>query len=132
MRITNLRIFELTGYLEHEGPFWEDRLSRPVDVYPEHNTSLLEGWTHDQVADDRYQVEAWFLEIETDEGVTGLGGPGTRDWMATNIRIDPKAKYRSPWVEGYASRTSVRPGESLSLHVSTNPASPFVVDVYRM
>lgn len=58
--------------------------------------------------------------------------PGTRDWMTTNVRIDPKTKYRSPWIEGYASRTSVRPGESLTLHVSTNPASPFVVDVYRM
>ncbi len=94
MRITNLRIFELTGYLEHDGPFWEDRLSRPVDVYPEHNTSLLEGWTHDQVADDRYQVEAWFLEIETDEGVTGLGGPGTRDWM------DVIARELAPFIVG--------------------------------
>ncbi len=58
--------------------------------------------------------------------------PGRRDWMTTNVRVDPKTKYRSPWIEGYASRTSVRPGESIGLHVSTNPASPFVVDVYRM
>lgn len=58
--------------------------------------------------------------------------PGTRDWMATNVRVDPATKYRSPWIEGYASRTSVRPGESVSLHVSTNPASPFVIDVYRL
>jgi hypothetical protein len=58
--------------------------------------------------------------------------PGTRDWIATNVRIDPKTKYRSPWVEGYASRTSLRPGETITLHVSTNPASPFIVDLYRM
>ncbi len=58
--------------------------------------------------------------------------PGTREWMATNVRIDPATKYRSPWIEGFASRTSVRPGESISFHVSTNPASPFVIDVYRM
>ncbi len=58
--------------------------------------------------------------------------PGTRDWMTTNVRVDPKTKYRSPWIEGYASRTSVRPGEPISLHVSTNPASPFAVDIYRM
>ena len=37
--------------------------------------------------------------------------PGTRDWMTTNVRIDPQTKYRSPWIEGYASKTSVRPGE---------------------
>ena len=35
--------------------------------------------------------------------------------MATNVRVDPKTKYRSPWIEGYASRTSVRPGESIAL-----------------
>jgi hypothetical protein len=58
--------------------------------------------------------------------------PGSRDWMATNVRIDPKTKYRSPGVEGFASKTSVRPGESIALHVSTNPASPFAIDVYRM
>jgi hypothetical protein len=60
------------------------------------------------------------------------GKPGTRDWMATNVRIDPATRYRSPWIEGYASRTSVRPGESIDLCVSTNPASPFVIDVYRL
>ncbi|HEX8200181.1 MAG TPA: N,N-dimethylformamidase beta subunit family domain-containing protein, partial [Isosphaeraceae bacterium] len=38
----------------------------------------------------------------------------------------------SPGIEGYASRTSVRPGEALTLHVSTNPSSPFVIDVYRL
>ena len=29
-------------------------------------------------------------------------------------------------------RASVRAGETLSLHVSTNPESKFAVDVYRM
>lgn len=58
--------------------------------------------------------------------------PGTRDWMATNVRVDPDTKYRSPAIEGYSSRTSVRPGESLTIHVSTNPASPFVIDIYRL
>ena len=58
--------------------------------------------------------------------------PGTLDWMATNVRVDPKARYRSPWIEGFASRTSVRPGGSIDLCVSTNPASTFVIDLYRM
>ena len=38
--------------------------------------------------------------------------PGTRDWMLTNIRIDPDTKYRCPWIEGYCSHTSIRAGES--------------------
>ena len=58
--------------------------------------------------------------------------PGTRDWMTTNVRIDPQTKYRSPWIEGYASKTSVRPGETITIHVSTNPASPFMLEIYRL
>src|SRR5215470_16070948 len=58
--------------------------------------------------------------------------PGTRDWMTTNVRIDPATKYRSPWIEGYASKTSVRPRESISIHVSTNPASAFMLEIYRL
>jgi hypothetical protein len=58
--------------------------------------------------------------------------PGTRDWIATKVRIDPKTRYRCPWIEGYASRTSVRPGETIAFHVSTNPPSPFTLTLYRM
>ena len=58
--------------------------------------------------------------------------PGTRDWLLKNTRIDPPTRYRCPWIEGYCSRTSVRAGESISFHVSTNPASPFTLDIYRM
>ena len=58
--------------------------------------------------------------------------PGTTDWMLTNTRVDPKTKYRCPWIEGYCSRTSLKAGEQLSIMVSTNPASPFVIDMYRM
>jgi len=58
--------------------------------------------------------------------------PGTRDWMLENTRIDPATRYRCPWIEGYCSRTSVRAGERLSFHVSTNPTSAFTLDIYRM
>src|SRR5262245_40723617 len=58
--------------------------------------------------------------------------PGTSDWMLSETRVDPATKYRCPWVEGYCSRTSVRAGESLRMFVSTNPPSPFVVDLYRL
>jgi hypothetical protein len=58
--------------------------------------------------------------------------PGTRDWMLTNTRIDPATKYRCPWIEGYCSQTSVRAGEEITFHVSTNPASSFRIEFYRM
>jgi len=58
--------------------------------------------------------------------------PGTRDWMLQKTGIDPATKYRCPWIEGYCSHTSVRAGETLQFFVSTNPASPFTIDIYRM
>ncbi len=58
--------------------------------------------------------------------------PGTTDWQLTYTRVDPKTRFRCPWIEGYASRASVRAGERLDLFVSTNPASAFVIDVYRL
>ena len=58
--------------------------------------------------------------------------PGTTDWILKNTRVDAKTKYRCPWIEGYCSRTSVRAGEELAVMVSTNPASPFTLDLYRL
>lgn len=58
--------------------------------------------------------------------------PGTRDWLLAKARVDPQTKYRCPWIEGFCSRTSVRAGEEIGFHVSTNPPSDFTLDVYRM
>src|SRR5262249_22572489 len=58
--------------------------------------------------------------------------PGTTDWMLQNTRVDPKTKYRCPWIEGYCSHTSLRAGDELAVMVSTNPPSPFVIDFYRL
>ena len=43
-----------------------------------------------------------------------------------------RRKYRCPWIEGYCSHTSLRAGETLAIMVSTNPPSPFVIDLYRL
>ncbi len=57
--------------------------------------------------------------------------PGTRDWMLEKTQIEPATKYRSPWIEGYCSATSIRAGETVRFHVSTNPASPFTLEIFR-
>ena len=57
--------------------------------------------------------------------------PGDDGWQPTYVpksrewRIDHR-------VEGYTSSTSVAPGETLELHVSTKPAARYRVDVYRL
>ena len=58
--------------------------------------------------------------------------PGTRDWMLTNTRIDPATKWRCPWIEGFSSHTRVRAGDTIQFFVSTNPASDFTVEIYRL
>jgi len=57
---------------------------------------------------------------------------GTRDWMLTQPKIDSAAKYRCPWIEGYCSHSSIRAGGTIQFFVSTNPASQFTLDIYRM
>lgn len=77
MRISTVRVLELEGVLEHKGEFWEERLTRPVDIYPEHKVQGP-NWL-DKIAEDQYRIKAYFVEIESDTGVTGLGGPMPED-----------------------------------------------------
>ena len=58
--------------------------------------------------------------------------PGTRDWMLSKAEIDPATRYRSPWVEGFCSHASARAGDEITFFVSTNPASPVEIAIYRL
>lgn len=58
--------------------------------------------------------------------------PGTTDWQLTYVKFDAKARYRQSLIEGYARQTSVQPGQKLELCVSTQPATPFTIDIYRL
>lgn len=74
MKITHVRIRQVEGVMEQPETLWEERLVRPVDLYPEDNTTWP-GNYHKEIAPGQYAMKAYFLEIETDEGVTGIGGP---------------------------------------------------------
>ena len=74
MKITSVRLRCLSGTMQTDGAMWEDRLVRPIDVYPDYRArDDFEGGT--QVGANRFAVTACFVQIETDEGVTGIGGP---------------------------------------------------------
>ncbi len=77
MKITAVRLFEVVGEMAFPGEFWEERLIRPHDIYPEHKNEGP-GWLA-KIEEGRYRMRALFCEIETDEGLSGLGGPTTRD-----------------------------------------------------
>lgn len=62
---------------------------------------------------------------------------GTTDWLLTSVQPAVGIDYdtvnqRRPAIEAYCSRASLRAGEILSVCVSTDPPSPFRVDVFRM
>jgi hypothetical protein len=58
--------------------------------------------------------------------------PGTTDWQLTFVKFDAKAKYRQSLIEGYCRQTSVSVGDTISFCVSTDSASAFDIDIYRM
>jgi L-alanine-DL-glutamate epimerase-like enolase superfamily enzyme len=81
MKITDLRLRQVTGTMRHEGAFWEERLIQPLDVYPEHRAltarANMPGWRHDAEGD--LPITAVFVQVETDEGAIGIGGPITHE-----------------------------------------------------
>jgi L-rhamnonate dehydratase len=74
MRITAVRILELHGTMHTDGPFWEERLVRPIDIYPEYRRrDDFEGGR--QLDTNHFEITQYFTRIETDLGVIGSAGP---------------------------------------------------------
>ncbi|MCW3475632.1 enolase C-terminal domain-like protein [Limobrevibacterium gyesilva] len=74
MQITTVRLRRLRGTMRTDGPMWEERLVRPIDIYAEYRGRPdFEGGV--QLDTGRFRIEACFVEIDTDEGVSGIGGP---------------------------------------------------------
>lgn len=74
MQITAVRVLRLRGTMQTAGPFWEERLVRPIDIYPEYRVrDDFEGGV--QIDAAHFRVEQYFVRIETDEGPHGIAGP---------------------------------------------------------
>ena len=41
MKITRFRVRKVTGTLSTDGPMWEERLVRPIDIYPEYTGTAI-------------------------------------------------------------------------------------------
>jgi L-alanine-DL-glutamate epimerase-like enolase superfamily enzyme len=118
MKITRVRLTQLEGVLEHADPFWEERLVQPIDIYPEHRARGA-GWTP-TMGPGQYRIEAVFVEVETDAGVTGIGGPITteqgiiisRQMAALAVGEDAWATERI-WDKVYRSQVHGRGGAAM-------------------
>ena len=73
MKITDVRCIQLEGVLERDGDLWEERLVHPLDLYPERRAMQLE--LTPKLGEGRYRVQSEFVQVDTDEGVSGLAGP---------------------------------------------------------
>ena len=106
-------------------------------------TAPLKGPSPRQVAAALAAVVTETIDVE-DEGRSWVRTDhnGQRDLIRTeneragttgsfNTRVDPKTKYRCPWIDMTAP-TPAWTCDLLSIMVSTNPASPFVLDIYRL
>jgi len=119
VKITDVKLHEVTGTVPHtDGEFWEARLIMPIDVYPEYRDAP--NLPHGKVNDVGLPITSIFVEIETDEGVTGIGGPVTFDVAMTIHRQfrrfllgeDPRANERI-WDILYRSAVHGRKGEAM-------------------
>jgi hypothetical protein len=57
--------------------------------------------------------------------------PGSNDWQLTRMKLDKSGGFRSPVIEGYAFRQSVKAGEIIDFKVSTRPVSRFKIEIFR-
>lgn len=93
MKITDLKLRQIRGTLAYPGELWEERGARPIDIYPAFRKMNVEDSMRrafPEVGEGRYQVTQIFLNVETDEGITGVVGPLTGDatayYLATQLR----------------------------------------------
>ena len=81
MKIAKVELRELNGTLKTEKPFWEERLVRPIDIYPEYRSDTLADWDekrgvlYSSQKGSLLPISAVFVEIVTDNGIRGIGGP---------------------------------------------------------
>src|ERR1700712_4481492 len=73
MKITAVRLRKLRGTIPTSQPFWEERLVRPIDVYPEYR--VRQDFEGGEQRDGGFDIESYFVQVETDQGVIGIAGP---------------------------------------------------------
>jgi len=118
MKVTAVRLLHLRGAMAFDGEFWEERLVRPLDLYPRHRGGPPGDLRRGE--DGRYRMTGIFLRVETDEGVYGTGGPLPADQAyitATQLRPlllgeDPRATELL-WDLVYRAQVHGRKGPSM-------------------
>jgi L-alanine-DL-glutamate epimerase-like enolase superfamily enzyme len=78
MKITDIRFEQLEGILETDIDLFQERLIRPIDIYPDHRQETMEVMHPDRFrsrGEGRWEVSTVVVHIDTDEGLSGISGP---------------------------------------------------------
>ena len=78
MQITDIWFERLAGRLKPDYPMFEERLIRPIDVYPEHRAESAQAMSQFRFtlrSDGDIDVTAVVCHVETDAGISGMAGP---------------------------------------------------------
>ena len=58
--------------------------------------------------------------------------PGATNWQLTKVWPNQGKVFLTAVIEGYCGQQSVLAGDTLTIHVSVNPARRFTIDIFRM
>ena len=73
MKITDVKIIRISGHIDRKWSSSEERVARPLDIYPEFRDDGPSGKLDD--TDRTVAIHAMYVEIATDEGFSGFYGP---------------------------------------------------------
>ena len=101
MKIENVRIRHVFGGFDTDSQFWEERLVTPLDVYQEFRYSDNRTGIRNNDS-GRYNHDAYFIQIEADDGGLGIGGP-VDETVAYLVRkhLEPLLLGRDPMAHEY-------------------------------
>jgi L-alanine-DL-glutamate epimerase-like enolase superfamily enzyme len=74
MKISSVRVRVVDGVMPTDGAFWEERLLRPIDIYPDYRSGMP-PWGGDQIDENSFRLKQWFVQIEASDGSYGIAGP---------------------------------------------------------
>lgn len=75
MKIIGTRFLRVKTTWNYQGPMAEERLVRPIDIYPEYRAKGPNSPLDPSQGGPPYPVEGIFLYVDTDQGVSGMYGP---------------------------------------------------------
>ena len=95
MKITDVKLFRISGQAELRWAGSEERIARPLDLYPPFRDEGPSG--ERKPRGGVFPVRHVFVEVLTDEGLTGLYGPiSTEQAFIIHHRLRPFLTGRDP------------------------------------